>query len=87
MAEVLVTVKIMPEGADVDMDALSDSIGKINGGRLNSVQKEPIAFGLVALIASYVLEDKEGGTDNLENALKEIGDVGNVEVTEVSRLL
>ncbi len=87
MAEVLVTIKIMPEGEDVDMDALAGRIGKINGGRLNDVQKEPIAFGLVALIASYVLEDKEGGTDNLENALKEIDDVGNVEVTEVSRLL
>lgn len=87
MAEVLVTIKIMPENPDVDMDALSGRIGEVDGGKLNNVEKEPIAFGLVALIASYVVEDKEGGTDDIENALKEIDDVGNAEVVRVTRLL
>lgn len=87
MAEVLVTIKIMPENPDVDMGALSGRIGEVDGGKLNNVEREPIAFGLVALIASYVVEDKEGGTDDLENALKEIDDVGNAEVVRVTRLL
>jgi len=87
MAEVLVTIKIMPSDADVDMDVLASRIGKVDGGRLNNVQKEPIAFGLVALVASYVVEDQEGGTENLENSLKEIDGIGNVDVTGVTRLL
>lgn len=87
MAEVLVTVKIMPESPDVDMDSLSNRIGEISGGRLNNVEREPIAFGLVALNASYVIEDTEGGTDNLENAIKDMDDVQSVEVVEVTRLL
>jgi len=87
MAEVLVTIKIMPSDADVDMDVLASRMGKVDGGRLNNVQKEPIAFGLVALVASYVVEDQEGGTENLENSLKEIDGIGNVDVTGVTRLL
>ena len=87
MAEVLVTIKIMPREADTDMDALAGRIGEVDGGRLNSVEKEPIAFGLVALVASYVVEDAEGGTENLEEALKKIDDIGNIEVTGVTRLL
>ena len=87
MAEVLVTVKIMPVSPEVDMDSLSNRIGEISGGRLNNVEREPIAFGLVALNASYVIEDTEGGTDNLENAIKDMNDVQSVEVVEVTRLL
>lgn len=87
MAEVMVTVKIMPESPEVDMDSLSSHIGEIDGGRLNNVEREPIAFGLVALLASYVVEDKEGTADNLENAIREIDDVQSAEVVEVTRLL
>ena len=87
MAEVLVTVKIMPESPDVDLDALSSLISEVEGGRLNKVEREPIAFGLVALNASYVVEDAEGGTDNLENAIREIDNVNSAEVVKVTRLL
>ena len=87
MAEVLATIKIMPRDTDVDMDALADRIARVDGARLNDVQKEPIAFVVVALVASYVLKDGEGGTENLEEALKGIDGIGNVQVTEVTRLL
>ncbi|MEE8401300.1 MAG: elongation factor 1-beta [Candidatus Hydrothermarchaeaceae archaeon] len=87
MAEVLVTMKIMPKSAGEDMDALEARIGKIDNGKLNKVKKEPIAFGLVALIASYVIEDKEGGTEKLEAALNTIEEIGNIEILEVTRLL
>ncbi len=87
MAEVMVTLKIMPKDVEVDMDALMGRISKVDGARLNTVDKEPIAFGLVALIASYIVGDDEGGTENLENILKDIDEIGNVEVTGVDRLL
>jgi elongation factor 1-beta len=87
MAEVLVTLKIMPESPEVDMDALSSRIGEAKSGKLNKVEKEPIAFGLIALIASYVVEDSEGTADNLENAIREMDDVQSAEVVEVTRLL
>ncbi len=87
MAEVLVTIKIMPGSPDVDLDALSSLISEVEGGRLNNVEREPIAFGLVALNASYVVEDAEGGTDNLENAIREIDNVNSAEVVKVTRLL
>jgi elongation factor 1-beta len=87
MAEVMVTVKIMPESPEVDMDSLSSRIGEIDGARLNNIEKEPIAFGLVALLAAYVVEDSEGTADNLENAIRDMDDVQSAEVVEVTRLL
>ncbi len=87
MAEVMVTLKIMPKDVEVDMDALMGRISKVDGARLNTVDKEPIAFGLVALIASYIVGDDEGGTETLENILRGIDEIGNVEVTGVDRLL
>ena len=87
MAEVLITLKIMPKSPDVDMDALSSRIGEAPSGRLNKVEQEPIAFGLVALIASYVVEDSEGTADNLENAIREMDDVQSAEVVGITRLL
>jgi elongation factor 1-beta len=87
MAEVMVTVKIMPESPEVNMDSLSSRIGEIEGARLNNVVREPIAFGLVALLAAYVVEDSEGTADNLENTIRDIDDVQSTEIVEVTRLL
>ncbi len=87
MAQVMVTVKIMPESPDVDMDSLSERVSNIESGRLNKVEREPIAFGLVALLAAYVVEDSEGTADNLENAIRELDDVQSTEIIEVTRLL
>ncbi len=85
MGEVLVTYKIMPESVETDLDGLLSKIKeKINVER---VEKEPIAFGLVALKVSVRVEDTGGATEEIEKLLSELAEVGSVEVVEMTRLL
>jgi elongation factor 1-beta len=46
---------------------------------------EPIAFGLNAIIADFLLDDSEGQMDKLEESIKRIEGVGEIEVTNISR--
>jgi elongation factor 1-beta len=47
--------------------------------------KEPIAFGLYAIIADFVLDDAEGEMDRLEDSIKSVPGVGEIEVLFMSR--
>lgn len=87
MAEVLVTLKVMPEEAGTDLGPLEAEIRKMREARFNSIEREPIAFGLVALKPSFVMADAEGATEKLEEALRSVKGVGGVEVVGVTRLL
>ncbi len=80
---VIVTFKIMPASGDVNADDLEKSVKeKLNPERIS---REPIAFGLVAIIATKLIEEIEGEMDRVENLIRSIDGVGEVEVTEVSR--
>ncbi len=85
MAEVLVTLRLMPEGIEVDLKKLETELRERI--KVHSVVREPIAFGLEALRIAAVIPDAEGGTDPLEKKLMSIPGVGNVEVTGLTRLL
>ena len=85
MAEVILGLKVMPKAVDIDLDKLEEEIkSKINPER---IQRQPVAFGLVALLITKVVEDKEGESDRIENLLKSIENVGEVEVTGLTRSL
>jgi len=85
MADVAVTVMLMPEGTEVDLGKLEQEARA--RAKVHSVSREPIAFGLEALKIIAVVKDAEGGTDPLEKALAAIPGVGNVQVVGLTRLL
>ena len=85
MAEVILGLKVLPKTVDVNLDLLEEKISStINPER---IQRQPVAFGLVALVVTKVVEDKEGESDRIENLLKSIENVGEVEITGVTRSL
>lgn len=85
MADVIVTFKIMPKDAETDMDKIEEQIKSIvNPER---IQREPIAFGLVAIKVTKLIPDAGGELEAVENKIKSIENVGQVEVTEVTRSL
>ncbi|GCC10958.1 elongation factor 1-beta [archaeon] len=87
MAEVLLTLKIMPASADSDLEAISEGLKSISSGRFNNVEKEPIGFGIVALKAGFVVTEEEGASERLEEEVKKIEGVGEVEIIESHRLI
>ncbi len=88
MARVVITLKIMPDGIDVNMDDLLERVkGAIPEGtdvRANEVI--PVAFGLKALRMNVIREESMGGTDDIEAAITALDGVAQVEVEMVSRM-
>ena len=85
MGKVLATIKVMPDGLEVDINKLEEEIKqKINPERID---KQPIAFGLVALMIEKVIADDGGEIEKIENTLKSIEGVSSIEVTNLTRLL
>lgn len=87
MGNLLVRVKIMPKEAEIKPGQILESIKERNSGvNVKSSREEPIAFGVVALIADFVTEDKAGGMEEVENAIRSSDLVGEFEVMGASRI-
>jgi len=92
LAKVVVFLRVLPIDVNVDIESLKDkiqdAISKLGGGfLLQSYKIEPIAFGLKALKLTVLIpEETEGGTYSLEEAIKSVEGVSEVEVEFVSRL-
>ncbi len=85
MAQVIITFKVMPTSIEVDLDKLEKEIkASVNPERIN---REPIAFGLVALNVTVFVEDAGGQLEVVEKELSSIENVGGVEVVEITRTL
>ncbi len=89
MGDVVATIKLMPESPEVDLENIKKNIedSMPEKAELHKIEEEPIAFGLVALNVIVVVGDAEGGTEAVEENLSKIDDVGNVEVTDIRRLM
>jgi translation elongation factor aEF-1 beta len=85
MAEVIVGLKVLPKTVDIDLDLLEKRIKEAIDP--DKIQREPIAFGLVAFLVVKLVPDASGQVDELEKKLRDIEEVGEVEVTGVTRSL
>jgi elongation factor 1-beta len=89
MAKVLASIKIFPTDANIELSALKSRIEQSlpSGSSVQKYDEEPIAFGLVVLIAHVVLpEDVEGKMDQVEEAIKSVELVSEIQVLRVVRL-
>ena len=87
MGTALITLKIMPESPDTNLDELQQKAEKViteNKGQNPKFERQPIAFGLIALIANFAM-DESIPTDPFETKVAEIENVSSVEITDFRR--
>ncbi|MGH9913456.1 MAG: elongation factor 1-beta [Nitrososphaeraceae archaeon] len=87
MSRLVVRVKVLPSDAETNLDEVSKSLSDTipSGMELNSVTKEPVAFGLFSLLIDFIMDDSEGQMDKLEHFLESTHGVGQFEVVTMSR--
>ena len=89
MAQVVVTLRIMPQTPKVDLSELEskakEEIVKFCNAQEFKTEIQPVAFGLKALIIFFVMDEKIGSTEALEQKIAGIEGVESVEVPDVRR--
>lgn len=83
MGQVALTMKVMLESPDVDIDDVKE---KIRGALdTKEIREIPLAFGLKMLEVLLVFDDRQGAnTDAIEEKLRSIEGVSSVEAGDVT---
>ena len=87
MARLVARIRIMPADAESNLDNVVNSmkLSMPEGMDMKSHAIEPIAFGLKAIVGDFLLDDAEGQMDRLEDFIKKVEGVGEIEVMNISR--
>ena len=89
MARLVARIRILPAEAESNLDSVVQSIKSSipQGMEMKGHALEPIAFGLKAIVGDFLLEDAEGQMDKLEDMIKNVEGVGEIEVMNISNHL
>jgi elongation factor 1-beta len=86
MGKVSVTIRILPENVDVDLEGVVEEIKKKIPASMQfrGYQISDIAFGLKAVLFNILTDDRDGGVEELNAEIETIGGVGGVEVVDLT---
>lgn len=88
MSRIVASMKIFPKDIIINSDELKEAIGRAlpKSAFIHRIDEEPIAFGLVALIAHIVMPEMSGELDKVEEALRGVEGVSEVETLLVRKI-
>lgn len=86
MGRVLAIMKIMPEDANKPIGELRQRIDKALEGKVHieAWEEIPIFGPLYALRLRFIVDDEAGGTAFVEEIIKKVKGVGEIEIEAVS---
>ena len=87
MSRLVARIKILPADSETDIEKLINNLKMSipKGMELKAHAKEPIAFGLNAIIGDFLLDDAEGEMEKLEESLKRTDGAGEIQIITISR--
>jgi elongation factor 1-beta len=87
MTKLVARIKILPSESETDIMLIPVTLSETLPDELKLIAhaKEPIAFGLYSILADFTLDDSEGQMELLEESIRKIKGVGQIEVINVSR--
>ncbi|HEX54954.1 MAG: elongation factor 1-beta [Candidatus Altiarchaeales archaeon] len=85
---VVAKIRITPREINCDLDEMKGDLEGIieEYGKLHSAEIKPVAFGLNSLEVVILLDDTRGGIEDIEERIKRLHDVSQVDVIEVNRI-
>jgi elongation factor 1-beta len=88
MGEVAVRMRVMPDSVERDLDGLKDLLVSTlpENARFGASDVSPIGFGLSSLDIVVIMDDREGGSEEVESRFASVEGVENVTVIEVGLL-
>ena len=91
MAQVVITIKIMPSSPETDLDALEikvlEKIESFTGETQTKKSIEPVAFGLKSLSITFVAEESKGSPDEMVEEINGFDEVNSAEISDVRRAI
>jgi elongation factor 1-beta len=91
MGTAVVTVRVMPEAPETDLEKIKDEVTKIvkefAGDRDTKATIEPMAFGLKCLNYIFVMDEDLGSPDVVAEKVQELEGVQSAEVSDVRRAI
>ena len=91
MANAVITVRIMPDSPEIDLEKVGQEAKKAiaefagEGETKSSIQ--PVAFGIKALNIIFVMDEAKGSPDPLAEKVTQIEGVNSAEITDVRRAI
>ena len=90
MADVIITLQIMPTSPEEDLDRLQEESKNIISnfeGEVGKIEISPVAFGLNALKLFFVLDENKCSIDELVEKVSEVKGVKSAEIVDVRRAI
>jgi elongation factor 1-beta len=87
MVRLVARIRILPADPESNLDHVVEAVKKSmpHGMAMKGYVMEPIAYGLKAIVGDFLLDDAEGQMDRLEESIRNVEGVGEIEVTNISR--
>ena len=87
MGSAAVKIKLMPDSPDADLKAIEDHAEKLivkENGRIAKIEREPIAFGINAILITFAWQE-DAEREILEEKLAKIPHVNSAEIVDFRR--